>query len=363
MIKSLYVHVPFCSHICYYCDFAKERYSQDTAEKYLDQLEKETDRIRQDCFDTVYIGGGTPSCLSESLLEMLFGILSRFKVIGEFTFEINPESMTMEKAVILKKYGVNRVSIGIQSFNEEILKEIGRVHDFKDVDNTFKYLDAVGITNRSIDLMYGFQHQSVKDLEEDIEKAVLLDVKHISIYELEVHENTVLGKRGYTNCDGDTSYLMYKTLMEKLESHGFHQYEISNFALEGYQSQHNKTYWHYEDYIGIGPGAAGKENHVRYENTHSLKKYLQGSCREEEIMLSIEDERFEYIMMGLRLLEGIDLNKYNKLFNCDINEHFREPLAKHLANGNLVVEKNYLKLSKNGIFVMNDILVDFMVWL
>lgn len=360
MSKSLYVHIPFCSHMCYYCDFAKRRYDETLADRYLEALNKEADRIEQKSFDTVYIGGGTPSSLSCRQLERLFEIIERFEVKGDFTFEINPESFDREKAEILKKHGVNRVSIGLQSFNERILKEAGRVHDDKDIDRTFECLDRCGITNRSIDLMYGFESETLEELEKDIEKAVRMDVTHISIYELEVHENTVLGKRGYRNCDEETSYLMYMLIREKLPEYGFVQYEISNFAKEGYQSEHNRTYWHYDDYTGIGIAAAGKENHVRYENVRELKKYLSGVYCEDHLPLSEEDERFEAVMMGLRLIEGIDLKKYQEKYGCDLLEHYSEAVSKHLANGNLIVNDGKLCLSDKGIYVMNDILVDFM---
>ena len=363
MADSLYVHIPFCSHICYYCDFAKRVYSEELADQYLDQLEKEISRIRQDRFDTVYIGGGTPSALNCRQLEKLFGILSVFAVDREFTFEINPETLTLRKAKILRKGGVNRVSIGIQTFDEEILNSIGRTHTLPDVENTFRYLNEAGIDNISIDLMYGFENQTVRQLQHDIEEAVKLNIKHISIYELEVHENTVLGRRGYHNCSDDNLYLMYKTIRETLPSHGFIQYEISNFAKEGYQSVHNKTYWHYDDYIGVGLSAAGKEDHVRYENTHSLKRYLAGSYRQEELKLSAEDERFETVMMGLRLLEGLNIKEYNVKLGCNILDHYREPIEKNISNGRLLIDSGYLRLSDTGIYVMNDVLVDFMVWL
>ena len=360
MIKSLYVHVPFCSHICYYCDFAKQRYSDRIAEEYLGRLEREISRIQQDSFETVYIGGGTPSSLSVKQLERLFAILDRFEITKEFTFEINPESFDREKAGILKKHGVNRVSIGLQSFDEQILQEVGRVHNQEDIVRTLEALDAAGITNRSVDLMYGFHGETLEKLQRDIEKAVKLDITHISIYELEVHENTVLGKRGYAGCDEETSYLMYQMIMEKLPQYGFQQYEISNFARKGYQSEHNKTYWHYDDYIGVGLSAAGKENHVRYENTSSMKKYLAGEWVGERIPLSRQDERFEAVMMGLRLLEGIDLAGYAEKYGCDLTERYREAVEKQLGKGNLLLEEGHLKMSQQGIYVMNDILIDFM---
>ena len=360
MIRSLYIHIPFCNHICWYCDFTRRLYDEKSADEYLDHLEKELAAIDQDSFVTAYVGGGTPSALSEKQLERLLKMVNRFHVEGELTIEINPESLTKEKALIMKRHGVNRASIGIQSFNERILNEIGRKHDRKDINNCFSYLLEAGITNISCDLMYGYNEQTLADLLDDLNRTVKLPVKHISIYDLEVHDDTVLGHRHYEKPDDETEYLMYETIISFLKEHGFEQYEVSNFALNGYQSEHNKTYWHYEDYYGAGAGASGKVDHKRYDNTDSIAKYNRDEYREEVTELSKDDEIFEAVMMGLRLLEGINIRSFNEKYSIDLLKRFEKAVNRQLQKGNLELTDGYLRVTYKGLFVLNDILVDFM---
>ena len=286
MIRSLYVHVPFCRSICFYCDFVRSGYNEEMADRYLDELERELDAIGQDHFETAYIGGGTPTALSLSQLERLLKAVEKKNIKGEFTIEINPESFSLDKARLLAAHGVNRASIGVQSLDEELLVKIGRKHRNEDVVNTLNWLRKCGIENQSVDLMYGFNLQKTAEVHQDVLKAIDLGVKHISIYELEVHENTVFGKRNYLQADDEERYLMYRDIIDTLNSAGYRQYELSNFAIEGYQSEHNKTYWHYDDYYGAGPGASGKIGRMRYDNTSSLREYIQGNHLGEKTVLS-----------------------------------------------------------------------------
>ena len=363
MIKGLYVHIPFCAHTCGYCDFAKAKYNSGLANRYLNELEKEICAIGQKEFETVYVGGGTPTSLSSEQLDRLLSFLSGFGGKKEFTVEINPETFDLEKAMIMKKHGVNRVSIGIQSFNERLLNEMDRSHNNEDTFNTLKYLDEAGIKNRSIDLMYGFNSQSLEDLESDLEKAVNLDVTHISIYELEVHEKTMFGINNYQLADEETRYLMYRKIIEYLNAHSYKQYEVSNFALPYSQSQHNLIYWHYEDYYGAGLAACGKIGNERYENTHNFMDYLNGNYRLEVNKLSLEEVRFEAIMMGLRLVEGINIERYNEKHGCQLLKHYDKAIEKNVNKGLLRIDNGCLKTTSMGMMVLNDILVDFMNWL
>ncbi|MBQ7223691.1 MAG: radical SAM family heme chaperone HemW [Erysipelotrichaceae bacterium] len=360
MADSLYVHIPFCRQVCGYCDFAKARYSETLAERYLDELEKELLSLPETAFKTVYIGGGTPSALSEKQLERLLQMLSRFPISEEYTMEVNPESLSEGKALLMKKHGINRVSIGIQSFNERLLQEMERQHDARDITNTFRYLDQAGITNRSIDLIYGFHSQSVEDVLKDLETAVSMDITHVSIYDLEVHESTSLGRKGYTKADEETDFLMYQTIIDYLNSHGFQQYEISNFAKAGYRSRHNLTYWQYRDYQGAGLAACGKTGNIRYENTHNFAEYLKGSWRGEQITLSHDDLIFEAVMMGLRVIEGIDIADFNRRFACDLVSKYRQAIAENTERGLLTLTEDRRKVTGQGIYVLNDILIDFM---
>ena len=360
MIKGLYVHVPFCSHICGYCDFARSRYDQKRAQEYLGHLKRELDGIGQDSFESIYIGGGTPTALSSEQLEELLDILSRFRVTKEYTIEINPETFDLQKGLLLRKYGLNRASIGIQSFDERLLDHMGRHHRNDDVIRTFEILDQVGIKNRSIDLMYGFNIQTVESLASDLEKAVSLDITHVSIYDLEVHPKTLMGRKNYRHVDDETDYLMYRKIVDYLNSHGFVQYETSNFALEGCQSYHNRLYWLYEDFYGAGLSAAGKIGNIRYENTAEMKKYCQDEYRGETLTLTDDDIIFEALMMNLRLLEGIDIEKFDQRFKTDLLARYASAVERNIGKGLLQLSGGHLKVTDQGLFVLNDILVDFM---
>ena len=363
MIKGLYVHVPFCQNPCHYCDFAKARFNYGLAVRYLDELERELEGIGQDSFETIYIGGGTPTALPHDLLERLLKMLSRFSFVFEYTIEINPESFDMQKAELLQKYGINRASIGIQSFSEKLLREMGRSHDNLDTINTMHYLDKVGIKNRSIDLMYGFKSQTLEMLESDLTTAVNMDVTHISIYELEVHPDTLLGMSGYVLADDDTRYLMYQKIREFLNGHSYRQYEVSNFCLPHHESRHNLIYWHYEDYYGAGLAASGKIGNMRYDNTRNFVEYLKGNYRDNTLKLTKEDVRFEAVMMGLRLVSGINIIEYDQKYGCEMLKHYRKAIDKNVEEGLLEINEGYLRTTEAGMLVLNDILVDFMSWL
>ena len=360
MIRSLYVHVPFCSSICFYCDFARTGYNEKTADRYLDELERELNAIEQDRFVTAYIGGGTPTALSYAQFSRLLKMVKARNISGEFTVEINPDSFSEEKARAMADCGVNRASIGVQSFDERLLKAIGRKHDNSDVINTLAWLREAGVTNISIDLMYGFSNQTVADVHTDLLKAMELGVSHISIYELEVHDNTVFGKRGYQQADEEERYLMYRDIIDTLSAGGYRQYELSNFSAEGCQSEHNKTYWHYDDYYGAGLSASGKIGNIRYENTSSLKEYLAGNHVGEKTELSQQDVRFEAVMMGLRLLEGIDIDQYDRKYGCSLMEIYQKQIAGNMNKGLLEISDGHLRATEKGLFVLNDILVDFL---
>ncbi len=360
MSKGLYVHIPFCNSICSYCDFARTKYNASLANRYLSALENELSEIKQSEFETIYIGGGTPSSLDEQQLNRLFTMLERFKVTREYTIEINPESFNQEKALILKEYGINRVSIGVQSFDEALLTHMGRKHRNVDVENTLKYLDDVGIANRSIDLIFGFKIQSLTSLLTDLQKSVRLPITHISIYDLEVYPKTIFGVKQYEKLDEETCFIMCQSIIEYLNRHGYKQYETSNFALGKYQSVHNKLYWQYQDFKGVGLSASSKIKNIRTENTSNFVDYLNDRYIATTTRLSDEDIIFEAIMMNLRMNEGINIKVFDERFNCNILEKYHLTIEKYLNKGLLEIKNGFLKTTNNGILVLNDILVDFM---
>ena len=357
--KALYIHVPFCASVCAYCDFYRFRYNSDRADLWLAQVRKDLNNI-QDEIATVYIGGGTPSVLSVPQLEGLLECTERFLPVKEFTVECNPESVTAEKAGILRKYDVNRVSLGAQAFDDGMLKKLGRRHTSSDVLKAMKILREAGITNISLDLMYSLPEQSLQDWKDTLKKAVNAEPSHISVYSLTVDEGSRFYAEGKEPLDNETEYEMYDTAIRFLEASGYEQYEISNFAKNGLESEHNKVYWYYGDFIGIGPGASGKENGVRYTVKPDLKGYLEGKREREEIPLSGKDERFEAVMMGLRLNQGIDLNAYAETFKVRLEEYYRDAVTKHISQGNLEIAEGFLRATRQGRFILHDVLVDFL---
>ena len=357
--RGLYIHVPFCASVCAYCDFYRFRYNEEKAAAWAKEAVFDLNQI-QGSVDTIYIGGGTPSVLSEETLKSLLESVQRFLPVKEFTVECNPESVTPEKIRLLKENGVNRISLGAQAFDDGILGMLGRKHDAAMIRNAVGICRAEGIGNISLDLMYSLPGQTVQDWKKTLEEAVKTGVPHLSVYSLTVEEGSLFYRQGKTPSDPDTETAMYDTAITYLEENGYRQYEVSNFAKDGRESLHNKIYWHYEDFIGVGPGASGKENGVRYTNNVSLNDYIKGKRRREEIPLSEEDERFEAVMMGLRLREGINLAGYREKYGVSLETRYAGALEKHVKAENLVIEDGFLRTTKRGMFVLHDVLVDFL---
>ena len=316
MVKSAYIHIPFCNNICSYCDFCKLLYNKDFVKKYLDTLEKEiTNNYKNEILDTIYVGGGTPSSLSVSELNKLFSIIKIFKLSKdyEFTFEVNIEDITEEKLEILKENKINRLSIGIESSNDKYLKYLGRNYT-SDIINEKVELAKKYFDNINVDLMYALKNESLDDLEEDIDKILKLDIKHISCYSLIIEKNTKLYIDNTKYISDDLDSDMYDLIDKKLENK-YHRYEVSNYSITSYESRHNLTYWKNNEYYGFGLGAAGYIDNIRYTNTRNLSKYISGSYERQNELLTKEDKiKYEFIL-GLRLTSG--LNKDN--FNNEIN--------------------------------------------
>ena len=358
MVKSAYIHIPFCNNICSYCDFCKLLYNKNFVKKYLDALEKEiTNNYKNEILDTIYVGGGTPSSLSVSELNKLFSIIKIFKLSKdyEFTFEVNIEDITEEKLEKLKENKVNRLSIGIESFNDKYLKYLGRNYTSviikEKVELAKKYFD-----NINVDLMYALKNESLDDLEEDIDKILKLDIKHISCYSLIIEKNTKLYIDNTKYISDDLDSDMYDLIDKKLENK-YHRYEVSNYSITSYESRHNLTYWKNNEYYGFGLGAAGYIDNIRYTNTRNLSKYISGSYERQEEVLTKEDKiKYEFIL-GLRLTSGINKDNFNKKYGININEI---EIIKELINkGLLIDDKINIYVPKKYFYVLNDILVNF----
>lgn len=356
MAASVYIHIPFCRHICSYCDFCKFLYNEKWVYVYLKALKNEIkDRYMDEKIKTIYIGGGTPSTLSIDEIKKLLEMTDLFNKteLEEFTFECNIEDITAELLLLLKQHGVTRLSIGIQSFNEKKLIFMERKADFKDAQAKIALCRSWGFDNINLDLMYAIPGETLKDLKKDLELFIKLKPEHISTYSLilENHTKATVNKAQYI--DEELDYEMYKTICKTLD--GANHYEISNFALPGYESMHNLTYWNNEEYYGFGIGAAGYIDNIRYTNTKNLKDYLLGNwCKEQEMLDKSAMMKYE-IMLGLRKLNGINIKQFKQKYGCDIEEVFNlKPLFK---SKELLQKKDNIYINPLYIYVMNEILL------
>ena len=356
--KALYIHVPFCRHICYYCDFCHFAYSDSKVERWLSALKKEMAERLDFIPKTIYIGGGTPTSLKADQLDALLTMLDPFFNGQEYTIEINPETLDEEKARLLKKHGINRASIGVQSSDEKELRFLGRNHTFEDVRRTVELLKDVSITNISFDLIYSFEGQTADTFMHSLNDCISLDPKHISVYSLTIEENSVFGKKGVKNLDEDTEADLYELACAVLEKNGYKHYEIANFAKPGFESRHNLCYWHYDDFLGLSAGASSKYDHCRFDNTRNLETYCSGNWIAERIELSREDEMFEMIMMSLRLEEGMSLELFRDRFGEDFLECYQKEYQLASSKGLVTITDDHLLCLKRNI--LHEALLCFM---
>ena len=358
-ISSLYVHVPFCEHICSYCDFCKMYYKEEYADKYLDVLINELNNSNiSNKLKTIYVGGGSPSCLNLQQLELLLKTLSSF--LGEkyeFTIEVNPENIDEDKIKLFSKYGINRVSIGVQTFDENILQFLGRKHSYNDVKKCVELLNKYYINNYSFDFIYGIRGQSIKCIEKDLVLALDLNPKHLSFYSLILEDNTILKTNNYKEEDDDIVREQYDYIYSKLKDFKYNRYEVSNFSLKGYESKHNLVYWNNEEYYAIGVGASSYVEGYRYTCNKNIGKYLKGIIEKEKY--SVEKEK-EYIMLKLRLDKGLDLDEYKSIFFDDFLVKYKSIVEDLLKKRLLKIEENYLKTTYEGMMLLDSILIKFM---
>ena len=303
MIPSLYLHIPFCDSLCHYCDFGKVLTGTFSQEKYIDSLLIELDSlaIPDDSLKTIYIGGGTPSALKPELLTRLLSRLhSSFPSVTEFTMECNPESLSEEKVKIMSQYGVNRVSLGVQTFQSSLLSSLNRKHSKEQVFQSVSLLKKHGITNINLDFIYGIHGQTLPMIKEDIDTALFLKPTHLSFYSLQIEEGTVLFIKGYPSVSNETYREQYDFISKRLHENGFFRYEVSNFSLPGSESKHNLNYWNDGMYYACGLSASGYLPSLRYQNTRSMNHYLQHKFRYQEEPIDIYDEETakNMIIMG-----------------------------------------------------------------
>ncbi|OAS85227.1 MULTISPECIES: radical SAM family heme chaperone HemW [Metabacillus] len=375
-MQSAYIHIPFCHHICHYCDFNKVFFKQQPVDEYIEMLVKEMHHTvqnnKQVSLKTIFIGGGTPTALSVSQLDRLLeGIhkeLLPTNDLVEFAVEANPGELTLDKLLVLKNAGVNRLSIGVQSFNDELLERIGRVHRREDVFRTLQQAEQVGFDNMSIDLMYGLPGQTVNDFNESLNIAFSLNVKHFSAYSLIVEPKTVfynLMQKGKLSLPPqDQEAQMYELAMEQMEKHGFRQYEISNYAIPGFESNHNLTYWNNDYYYGFGAGAHGYMNGIRTSNIGPIKKYMEqieqtGEAYNSQNIVSKEEEMEEEMFLGLRKEAGVSKSIFNKKFNVQLVDVFPEQIENLAKLGLIVNDDQSIRLTHKGKLLGNEVFQEF----
>ena len=354
--KHLYIHVPFCKTICSYCDFCHQIYNKDTVNKWLDTIALEIKEKCEGNYETIYIGGGTPTSLTTDELEKLLSLIKPYtNNILEYTIEVNPESLDLDKVKLFNEYGINRISMGVQTSNNDLLKMLIRHHTFDDAKDKIQLLKDNGLNNISIDLMYSLPNQTLEMLDKTIEDFILLDIPHVSIYSLNVEENTVFGKKGITSLDEEIEADMYEMIINKLEKAGYRQYEVSNFSKEGFKSKHNIAYWKYEDFLGISLGASSKLGNLRYTNTRNFNEYfIDYNSKSEDLILTKKDMMFENIMMSLRMKDGLNIDEFNNRYDTNLLEVYKDALE----NNNLSIENGCLKVK--DLEILNNTLLDFM---
>ena len=357
-MESVYIHIPFCKSICSYCDFCKMYYHGPWVTKYLNALAKEVDeRYEGEEIKTLYIGGGTPSSLTLKDIKYLFEIVGKFKLSSdcEVSFECNLNDINEELLRTLKDCGVNRLSIGIESFNEDKLKFMERQHTYEEAKYAMKIARYYGFDNINVDLMYGIPNETLKDLKKDLDMILDLKPDHISTYSLIVEEHTKVGNMGIIPIPEELDASMYELICDRLKKEKFIHYEVSNFGKEGKQSKHNLTYWDNREYYGFGMGAAGYIHGVRYENTKTLNDYFEGKWIKSQEILSKEDIMYNELMLGFRKMEGISLRNFYEKYGVNMQEAF--DLREVLKEKELLVKDEYIFVNPKYIYVMNEILI------
>lgn len=348
MIKNCYIHIPFCNKICSYCDFCKLYYDEKFVNRYLDELEKEIKSIyKGEVLDTIYIGGGTPSSLNNKQLEKLFEILKLFNKSDtvEFTIESNFENINEEKLLIYKKNGINRLSFGLESIDENNLTFLNRNIAKEKINDTINSCRSLGFNNINIDLIYALPVEDISILKNDLDYIFSLDIEHISTYSLMIEDHTMLKINSIENISEELDYEMYKLICKEMKKNNYYHYEISNFSKSGYESKHNLCYWNNDNYYGFGLGASSYIDNKRITNTRSINKYLNGNYRLDIIELSNNDLIEYKIMLNLRKAEGISLEEVK----LDVRDLVKEGL--------LIEENNRVRIPEEKWYVSNEIIL------
>ena len=373
---SLYIHIPFCAQKCLYCDFPSFARKDHLRKAYIEALNKEIISLREKHnnleINTIFIGGGTPSVLESDELEYLLKEVAKLNMAKdiEYSMECNPGNLTEEKLEVMKKYGVNRISMGLQAKQDNLLKGLGRIHNYKTFKENFLLAKKVGFNNINVDLMFGLPNQRLNEWEETLREIISLEPAHISAYSLIIEEGTAFYNL-YENNNlklptEEEERKMYHLAKKILEENGFNQYEISNYAKKGKECRHNLAYWNMDNWIGVGSASASYMDGKRIKNISSVEEYInsineKGEAIEEIINNSKNDNMEEFMFMGLRKINGIDENEFKNRFSMNINDVYGEIINKYIDAGLLIRESGRIFLSEKGIEISNIIMADFLL--
>lgn len=373
---SLYIHIPFCAQKCLYCDFPSFARKDHLRKAYIEALNKEIISLREKHnnleINTIFIGGGTPSVLESDELEYLLKEVVKLNMAKdiEYSMECNPGNLTEEKLEVMKKYGVNRISMGLQAKQDNLLKGLGRIHNYKTFKENFLLAKKVGFNNINVDLMFGLPNQKLNEWEETLREIISLEPAHISAYSLIIEEGTAFYNLYENNKlklpTEEEERKMYHLAKKILEENGFNQYEISNYAKKGKECRHNLAYWNMDNWIGVGSASASYMDGKRIKNISSVEEYInsineKGEAIEEIINNSKNDNMEEFMFMGLRKINGIDENEFKNRFSMNINDVYGEIINKYIDAGLLIRESGRIFLSEKGIEISNIIMADFLL--
>lgn len=376
---AVYVHIPFCTNKCHYCDFNSYAVKGQPVEEYLDALGAEMERtvalLPRPEIETIFVGGGTPTVLTPRQMERFLELMKQYFPVRssnlEFTMEANPGTTDPDKLAVMAAGGVNRVSFGAQSFDNRLLADIGRIHQADDVYRSLEYARGAGLTNLSIDLMFGLPGQTMEMLEDTLDLALALDLPHYSIYGLKVEENTLFHTLYQKNKlllpEEETEARMFERIMQRLSGAGYRQYEISNFAKPGFESRHNTMYWKNRAYYGLGAGAHGYAHAERHMNIKGIGPYIRACTdrlpRQDTQPVSREEAMEDFMMVGLRLLEGVHGGDFAAQFGVSLESCFGEVLDKLEADKLIERTADGYKLSPHAVILGNMVFGAFVGYL
>ena len=376
---GIYIHIPFCMQKCLYCDFVSYINKSECVKEYINCMIKEIQSydLKKYNITTIYIGGGTPSFIESDYIKEIINVIqnklekndTRWEDI-EITIEANPGTITLEKLNDYKTAGINRISLGLQATQDRLLKQIGRIHNYKDFLEAYELLKRVGFNNINVDLMIGLPNQSIKDLKESLEKIIKLDPNHISVYSLIIEDGTpiskLLDKEKIKLPDEEIERQIYWYVKNKLELNGYNHYEISNFSKKGKESKHNLNCWKQKQYIGVGAAAHSYFKDIRYSNTNNIEEYIKNikennieKNRKIEEKQTIEDKKNEFMMLGFRMIEGVNIADFKAKFVDNPLYLYREKIKKLTDEGLIEVDLNNIKLTNKGLDLANVVFEEF----